>query len=470
MVDQRALLSHDAIGLSELVRAGTVSAAELLDATISRIEALDGQINAVVDRAFDRARESIDRVPEDGPFAGVPTFVKDLVDVEGLRRTEGSRLRAEHRSDASPDYVMALERSGLVIAGKTNTSEFASLPVTDNELFGLTRNPWSPDHSPGGSSGGSAAAVAAGYTPIAHGTDGGGSNRIPASACGVFGMKASRGRQQSGELDGTDPVFKTHHAITRSVRDSAALLAVTERRSGGPFDPIGRVTDPIDRPLRIGVSRADVLGRAPDAAASDALESSISLLSELGHEVVEVAVPVDGEMFFEAYRNLFLSRTVGLLDLIEAQAGVPVEQTGLLTTNTIGLMRLGDELPPDAGARADAYRVAMTRSLADFFEPIDMWMSLVIPFATVAIDEFDPSAPFDSGHAERYLSSAPVANMAGLPSMSVPLWFDAPSGVPIGTMFTGAAGDDGLLYRLAFQLEAARPWFERWAPGSAMFL
>lgn len=193
-VDQRELLEFDAVGLSALIRSGELRPDEVLDATIARIEALDGTINAIIDQAFDRARCRISDVDVDAPFAGIPTFVKDLIDVEGLRRSEGSRLQMNNISEASSDYVVQLERSGLVIAGKTNTPEFASLPVTDNEVFGKTLNPWSLNNSPGGSSGGSAAAVAAGYTPIAHGTDGGGSNRIPASACGVLGMKASRGR------------------------------------------------------------------------------------------------------------------------------------------------------------------------------------------------------------------------------------------------------------------------------------
>jgi amidase len=228
VVGHRELLEFDAVGLSALIRAGELQPAEVLDATMERIELLDGTINAVIDHAFDRARSLLADVEADAPFAGIPTFVKDLIDVEGLRRSEGSRLQMGNVSAASPDYIAQMERAGLVIAGKTNTPEFASLPVTDNEVFGRTLNPWSLDHSPGGSSGGSAAAVAAGYTPIAHGTDGGGSNRIPSSACGVFGMKASRGRQASGELDGSHPVFKTHQAISRTVRDSAALFAVTE--------------------------------------------------------------------------------------------------------------------------------------------------------------------------------------------------------------------------------------------------
>ncbi|MDG1409696.1 MAG: amidase family protein, partial [Acidimicrobiales bacterium] len=292
MGDQRELLGFDGLGLSELIRAGDVTADEVLDATIARVDALDGTINAVIDRAFDRARGLISGVQGDAPFAGIPTFVKDLIDVEGLRRSEGSRLQMGNVSASSADYVVQMERAGLVIVGKTNTPEFASLPVTDNEVFGKTLNPWNLEYSPGGSSGGSAAAVAAGYTPIVHGTDGGGSNRIPASACGVFGMKGSRGRQASGELDGSHPVFKTHQAISRTVRDSAALFLMTQIQEGGTYQRVETIVGPSNRRFRIAVSQTDILGRDPEPVAAEALGESVALLLEMGHEVEEVAAPV----------------------------------------------------------------------------------------------------------------------------------------------------------------------------------
>jgi amidase len=469
MVDQRELLAFDAAGLSQLIRAGELKPTDVLDATVTRIEETDGTVNAVIDHAFDRARAQIGDVQSDAPFAGIPTFVKDLIDVAGLRRSEGSRLQMANVSEASPDYIVQMESAGLIIAGKTNTPEFASLPVTDNEVFGKTLNPWNLDYSPGGSSGGSAAAVAAGYTPIAHGSDGGGSNRIPASACGVFGMKASRGRQASGELDGSQPVFKTHHAISRTVRDNATLFAATEIQHGGVYPRVGLVTKPIQRRLRIAVSSADVLGHTPDQAAAQALAATVDLLTELGHHVTEVPNPVDGAQFYTAYRNLFLSRTVGMLEMIEAQAGMPVEQTGLLTPLTIGLMRQSDMLAPDAAELGQAYLQQLSADMDHFFETTDVWLTLVHPHDAIAADEFDPMGEFDRHKSERYLSNAAVANMSGSPSMSVPLFFDTPTGVPIGSMFTAAPGADGLLYELAFELEAERPWAHRWAPHSAMF-
>ena len=204
------LLDHDGLGLAALVRNGEVTPGELLDAAMSRVGRLDGILNSVIVDCADRARDHAARVDPSTPFAGVPTFLKDLVDLEGIRRADGSRSMLGNISPASPAWVTAAEAAGLVMAGKTNTPEFASMTVTDNAVFGVTLNPGDPELHAGGSSGGAAAAVAAGYTPVAHGTDGGGSNRIPASWCGVFGMKPSRGRLASGDLDGTHPVFKTH--------------------------------------------------------------------------------------------------------------------------------------------------------------------------------------------------------------------------------------------------------------------
>ena len=468
MVDERELLGFDGVALAEQIRAGDLTASEVLDATIRRIERLDGDLNAVVTRCFERAADRIAAVPEGAPFAGVPTLVKDLVDVEGLVRSEGSRLQAHNVSDASPAYIEQLEASGLVIIGKTNTPEFASLAVTDNELFGRTLNPWNPAYSPGGSSGGAAVAVAAGYVPLAHGTDGGGSNRIPASACGVFGMKPSRGRMASGELDGSHPVFKTHQALSRTVRDSAALFAATEAGAGA-FERIGLVSEPLQRPIRIAVSHADIRGVAPDPAAAAALDGAVRLLTEMGHQLIDVAAPVDGAQLFEAYRSIFLSRTVGMVEAIERQAGRPIEETGLLTRNTIGLMRSGDALGPAAFEAGEAHRFEIGAQMQAFFERADVWLSLVHPHDTISPDELSPHDEFEAARSERLLSNAPVANMIGAPSMCVPMQFDTPSGVPIGVMCTAAPGQDRLLYELALAMEAANPWAHRWAPKSAMF-
>jgi amidase len=229
------------------------------------------------------------------------------------------------------------------------------------------------------------------------------------------------------------------------------------------------VTGPTNRSLRIALSPIDVFGADPEPAARAALDATVELLVGLGHQVTEVANPVDGEQFYVAYRDLFLSRTVGMLDMIEAQAGVPVEQSGLLTPLTIGLMRQSDKLAPDAVGLAEAYLRQLSADMDRFFDETDVWLTLVHPHDAIRADEFDPMGTFDQHQSQTYLSNAAVANMSGSPSMSVPLYFNTPTGVPIGSMFTAAPGADGLLYELAFALEAARPWAQRWAPHSAMF-
>ncbi|MBT7713432.1 MAG: amidase [Deltaproteobacteria bacterium] len=201
------LLNYDALGLAELVRKGEVTPRELVEVTARRIEALDGTINAMTTLTIERALEKADRISVDSVFAGVPTMLKDFIDCAGVRRTDGSVSNLTNVCQTSADYVQAIEDAGLNLVGMTNLPEFASTVVTDNQAFGPTRNPWDVTRTPGGSSGGSAAAVAAGYTPLVHGTDGGGSNRMPSSWCGTLGMKPSRYRMVSGEPEGVDHFF-----------------------------------------------------------------------------------------------------------------------------------------------------------------------------------------------------------------------------------------------------------------------
>ncbi|MDA8672107.1 amidase [Gammaproteobacteria bacterium] len=222
---QRQLLEYDAVGLAQLIRSGAISAKEVIDATITRIDALDQDINALTTETFERALTRLAAIPADTQFQGVPILLKDLIDLGGVPRTNGSRLNLTNIPEKSVAYVEAIERAGLSVVGMTNTPEFASGALTDNVVFGTTNNPWDLTRNSGGSSGGSAAAVAAGYVPLAQGTDGGGSNRIPASCCGILGMKASRYRQVSGEADGGHYFLRTHQCLSRTVRDSAAATS-----------------------------------------------------------------------------------------------------------------------------------------------------------------------------------------------------------------------------------------------------
>jgi len=454
------LTDLDATALSGLLRSGDLTRGELLDAVVARMEALDGRLGAVPIRCVDRARSRLHEASDislDRPFGGVPTFVKDLVDLEGVPRTDGSRSMQTNISTASPPYVEALERTGLIVTGKTNTPEFASLPVTDNEVYGPTSNPWDLSRSTGGSSGGTAAAVAARYTPIAHGTDGGGSNRIPASWCGVLGMKASRGRLASGELDGSHPTLKTHQALSRTVRDSAALFLATQNDVDNPYPKLDGLPDLGDRRLRVALTLDDPFGTPPEPVVGDAIEATAALCEQLGHHVEPAPQPVDGEEFFAMYTGLFLSRTVGLIEMLEQAAGMPIEESRLLTPATIGMVRRGDDLPPDTAEQADVTRRQINADLDRFFSGVDVWLTPVTWCTALNHGDISPAGGFDPEHSQRLLSHLAMANTWGGPAMSVPLgWPD--DGLPVGSHFSAAPGGDDLLYALAFQLEAAQPW------------
>jgi amidase len=466
------LLKYDAVDLAELVRAGEVTPLALVKAAARRITALDGDLNAMTTLTTERAFELAEKITADSVFAGVPTVLKDLVDLGGVRRTNGSLMNLASVPDESVDYVKAMEAAGLNILGMTNTPEFASLALTDNAAFGVTRNPWNLQYSAGGSSGGSGAAVAAGYVPIAHGTDGGGSNRIPASCCGVLGMKASRYRQVSGEAGGGHQFLRTHQCLSRTVRDSAALLAATEDRNNkAGYKPVGLVSGPGRKRLRIAVSSKNAFGQAPDAGVQKVLENTAALCQSLGHTVVETANPVDGMAMFQALEGVMLANTPGLLDTVESLTGRKAE-AGLLTLSMVAIGRHGASLPSGAREKGLAYFRQLTSEFARFHGSYEVWLTPTIPMETPLVGYINHDMPVELllERNRAVLSYTAVANGVGAPAMSVPLFHSTESGLPVGSMFMAAPGADRTLYELAFELEAAMPWVQRWAPHSAMYV
>jgi len=466
------LLEYDAFGLAELVRTGEVTPRALVQAATRRITALDGDLNAMTTLTTERALDLVGSIPADSVFAGVPTVLKDLVDLCGVRRTNGSLMSLANVPKESADYVKAMETAGLNILGMTNTPEFASLALTDNLAFGPTRNPWSLEHSVGGSSGGSAAAVAAGYVPIAHGTDGGGSNRIPASCCGVLGMKPSRYRQVSGEADGGHMFLRTHQCLSRTVRDSAALLAATENQQNrAGYPPVGLVTSPGKRRLRIAYSAKNCFGEAPQAGVREVLDMTAKLCHSLGHEVEEVPNPLDGEALFNALESIMLVGMPGLLAMVEKLSGRRAEEAGMLSPATVAMGRYGARFTTEDHERGVAYMERLAAEFSDFFNRYDIWLTPVMPMETPKIGWLGP----DSIGSEviernrRILAYTAVANGIGAPAMSVPLFHSSGSGLPIGSHFMAAPGADRTLYELAYELEAAQPWADRWAPNSAKY-
>ncbi len=453
------LAQLDGIGQAELVRRGELSAAELIQAAMRRSSALEPRLHAIVTPSFDRALARAAE-PADGPFGGVPYLLKDLTDFEGVRCTRGSRLFLNQISARSPRLVQRSEEAGLIVLGKTNTSEFGLLPSTESLALGPCRNPWNESHSAGGSSGGAAAAVAAGIVPLAQGGDGGGSIRIPASCCGVFGLKPSRGRIEG---DGGGSEINVHHCLSRSVRDSALLLSLTERSDAeAPHAPVGYVREPSAPRLRFALSTASYFGEEPDPEVKLATEAAARLCVELGHERVEAAPQLSGEEFAEHFLTLWASGPAQLVERLEAD---PKTRAGvaLLEPWTLGLAEEFARKPLGSLEAAHSYFRQVERHIDAFFADADVWLTPVVAELPPRLGELAPDLSFDTlrERCVRYVSYTPVHNVAGTPAMSVPLAFST-GGLPIGAQFAARRGGEATLLSLAYELEAARPWRQRW--------
>lgn len=447
-----ALSRLDAVAQAELCARGEVKPSELFEACIARIEALNPLLRAVVTVTDERPRP-----PRRSPFSGVPFLMKDSTPWPGLRWSMGSRLFATNVAAQQTPYGARLAESGLVCVGKSAASELGLLASTESLLEGATHNPWDLARSAGGSSGGSAAAVAAGLVPIAHANDGGGSIRIPASMCGVFGFKPSRGRTPPASLVTNDFVEMTSdHCISRSVRDSARFFAVT---ADAPLE------GPREKRLRVAAWTQTMLGDEPDAAVRAAWERTLSLLEELGHTVEVIAPPTYDPALAEAYFVVAGAAVAAVVDATDRMRGTPV-QVEELEPFTWALHRL-------FVARPDALSWARER----FAEAVRGYRETTRAFDVVLTPTIG-TVPPPLGHLSPLLSSeelvrrtarvngyAPIHNVAGGPAMSVPLEV-SPEGLPIGLCFAAAPGADATLFGLAYELERARPWKDRWPPIS----
>lgn len=469
MTDIDGLLdTHDAMALAELVARRDVTAVELVDAVIARVEARNPVLNAVIAERYDAARAEATTLTTTGPVAGVPFLVKDLnCDVAGLPATRGSRLFADVVATADAELTRRYRSAGLLILGNTNTPEFGKNASTEPLLHGPTHNPWELDHSTGGSSGGSAASVAAGIVPAAHANDGGGSIRIPASECGLFGLKPSRGRTPIAPTPGAFayPVG-IGHAVTRTVRDSAALLDVV---SGGlPGDPYPAPPGPaagsflasldVDPGrLRIGYSTTSVLGRPIHPAAVEAIERTARTLESLGHEVSEGMPTWDPGMVTNVLSTVMGVATAKAVEDRLAELGRPLGSDDLdpfdmflhersLATTAIELHVALQQLE------------LVSRDLSPFFTAHDLWLTATIPVPVPRLGVLDTSnieAMFTN--AGRFSELTAVFNVSGQPAASVPAGFDA-DGLPVGVQLVAAHAREDLLLQVASQLETAAPW------------
>jgi amidase len=484
--------AHDALELAALVRKREVSALELVEAAIERIERYNPRFNAVISKLYDRARAAARSELPAGPFTGVPFLLKDILAAyAGVPMSAGSRFYGQWAPPASSRLVERFLRAGLIVVGKTNTPEFALLPVTEPSAFGPTLNPWNPALTPGGSSGGSAAAVASRMVPMASASDGGGSIRIPASCCGLFGLKPTRGRNPVGPFEGEVwEGFSVEHVVTRSVRDSAALLDATAGTEVGEMyaaaKPERPFADEVGTPpgrLRIAFSTRSPLARRvhPDCIA--ALEDAVKLLGELGHELVEAELAIDAAEWKRSSALMMCGICAGDVRDAERIVGKQATRAGF-DRNTWLTRAIGESFTAGEYVEAVRSQQRLASKVAAFVSGYDAWLTPTLGrpplelgalyargvrarveelVARLQLGRVARASPDFEAFTERIFAFMPftmLVNGPGLPSMNVPLFWNA-GNVPIGVMLTGRFGDEATLFRLAGQLERARPWKDR---------
>ncbi|WP_111413855.1 amidase [Billgrantia lactosivorans] len=483
---------YDALGLAELIRRGEVSREEVFDAARRAIEGGNPSLQAVVRTRFERARREVEAGDPRAPFAGVPTLTKDLLmAIEGEPLAFGSAALAEWRPPVDSTLVARLRQAGFAILGQTATPELGLMGITEPRAFPHPVNPWRPSHSPGGSSGGAAAAVAAGLVPLAMAGDGGGSIRIPASYCGLFGLKPSRGRVPLGPLHAE--VWQgavVEHAVTRSVRDSAALLDATNGMDEGAPYPVRRETGYLaalerpPEPLRVALSLGEPLGKplgsVLDAEVRQAVEAAAATLEDLGHHVEWADPPVDGERLAAAYLTLYLGHLSADLAWIARETGVPVTRLEI-EPSTRAIARLGRRLPVRDYELAKRDWNSAARAMGAFHRRYDVLLMPVTAAPAPRLGELYPPPAHQRlmsllaipglpalalkagmlGHLARdALARTPftqLANLTGQPAMSLPLHMTA-QGLPVGVQVLGAMGDERRLLALAAQVEAEVGW------------
>ncbi|UCE52409.1 MAG: amidase [Desulfobacterales bacterium] len=489
---------YDGLGLAELVKKKEISSAEICEEAIIRIEKVNPQLNAVVTPMYELAREMVQRPLSNGPFTGVPFLLKDLLgDVAGVRQTRGSKAFKNYVSIEDSELVKRYKQAGLVILGKTNCPEFGLLGITEPELHGPTRNPWNIEHTPGGSSGGSAAAVASRMVALASGGDGGGSIRIPASCCGLFGLKVTRGRNPTGPLHGV--IWQgavVEHVISRSIRDSAAILGATQGADVGapyiicpPAKPyVEEIEQSPDR-LKIAFNTRSPIDTPVHPDCVRAVEHTAKLLEKLGHDVEEAHPDIDGQVLAKSFLTMYFGEIAADIDELESVLGRKAKPSDVEDlTWTLALL---------GRAYSAGYFVKMMREwdiaarvMGRFHKTYDIYLTPTVAHPPVKIGELQPKPAekalikivntFGLGGllkvsgitdklAVESLSKTPftqLANFTGQPAMSVPLYWTS-DGLPCGSQFIGRFGDEATLLRLAAQLEKAQPWSDKRPPVCA---
>jgi len=471
----KEILQQDAIAQAESIRNGDINAEELVEQSIAAIEGLNPKLNAVITPMYDRARAKLKDISMNAPFAGVPMLLKDgIACIKGERFTNGSRMLMQHKADYDSELVKRFEAAGFIILGKTNMPEFGLLPTTEPLAFGPTHNPWDLDKSPGGSSGGSAAAVAARMVAVAHGNDGGGSIRIPSSCCGLFGLKPSRGRNPLGPMGSLVSGLVEEHVLTRSVRDSAAILDITSAPDPlsfyhGPAST-GSYLEILDKPLskmRIGFSLTTPFGGPVHKDCEDATMKTVELLKSMGHQLEEMPlkIPFTGKELGDIFNTLWAVGATTALSFVEHKFGQapPAE---LVEPLSMALYNQGKNIPATQYelVRLQTHRVA--RSVLEFFNDIDIWLSptLAMPpvdLGVMAQDTESPLAPYI--YASKFAPMTALFNVSGQPAASLPVHCNE-EGLPIGVQVVSNLGDEASLLQLSHHVEKEVGWQGR-VPG-----
>lgn len=467
----------DALGLAELVNKGEVTPLELIEAAVARIEKHNPILNAVIYKIYDQARQTAERQAKEsagGPLRGVPFLLKDLLgDYAGVPTTWGCRFATGHPAMQDHTLVARYKAAGLVALGKTNVPELGILPTTEPVLYGPARNPWNTAHSTGGSSGGSAAAVAAGLVPIAHANDGGGSIRIPASCCGLVGLKPTRARNPAGPLLG-DVLggLVAEHVVSRTVRDSAAVLDCTHGpEPGDPYcapPPARPFLEEIRTPpkrLRIAFTTHSLSGTPVHPECRSAVQRAAKLCEELGHAVEEASPAIDAAMISQSFLNVWFAgaaMSIDALAMLTGRAPTEADFEGL----TWAIYQQGKQVS------GPQYLLSMTmaqingRRIGQFHETYDCWLTPTLgapPVRIGTIDVHERNVFEAFAKLAEYVPFTPLQNATGQPAISLPLHWSA-DGLPVGVMFSAKLGDEATLLRLAAQLEDAQPWIDRKPP------
>ena len=460
--------SYDALGLAELVRTKQISSSELLEVAIALTEKLDPRLNAVPIKHFELARENLKNKVDTGIFNGVPFLLKDLNNyLKGTVTSGGSRVLENITADHTSELVKRTIDSGLNIFGKTNSPELGLTVTTEPVLYGPTRNPWNLDRSSGGSSGGASSAVAAGIIPMAQASDGGGSIRIPASCCGLFGLKPTRARTPLGPASlegwGGQSIF---HCVSVSVRDSAALLDVTSgHEKGAPYRSAHQEKNFLEQiniePGNLKIGYLEDSSIAIDEEVKEVMNSTIDLCQKLGHSVERTKINFSSEEISLAIVTIISSNVAYAVNSQSNQTGREVSNE-YFENVTLQMAENGNNFSASDYVNAIKINHRLGQELEKMFDQYDVLLSPVLASPPVNIGTIDMNTNDMKTYVERLTKYSPftgIFNQSGQPSMSVPL-FRTKDNLPVGSMFSASFGNENLLFSLAGQLEEAQPWAE----------